>query len=263
MQEKHSRRFRNNPWRMNLNPICPWLLYEARQFHRYPCNKLCKLNSRREAPCPLLTNLPNTNKSSRNRRVVARFYIPKQSSAKLERLFRLNAQPSVNACADCNKSCNNGRGASVVSIPKTCFSLIKHRIRSRSAARFFRAANFNRHVWWSKARALKTVCSDAKRLRFPVRWAADGECASSSESESVCACVRVCVLDEQNAEEELSAEKRHSIQHTHTLKRSLKEQFVQGLILEIVQWHQGLGLRYLSNITKAVKHGCNSQGCML
>lgn len=44
---------------------------------------------------------------------------------------------------------------------------------------------------------------------------------------SVC----VCALDEQNAEEELSAEKRHSIQHT----LSLKEQFVQVLILEIVQ----------------------------
>lgn len=75
-----------------------------------------------------------------------------------------------------------------VSIPKTCFSHIKHKFLFRSAARFFHTANYNRHVCWAKARTLKTVCSDAKRLRFPVRWAADGECASSRVC--VCVCVR-------------------------------------------------------------------------
>lgn len=54
---------------------------------------------------------------------------------------------------------------------------------------------------------------DAKRLLCVELLMGNAQAAAR---ESVCVCARA--LDEQNAEEELSAEKRHSIQHTHTLR---------------------------------------------
>jgi len=61
--------------------------------------------------------------------------------------------------------------------------------------------------------------------------------AQARSSARVCVCVYV-LLDEQNAEEELELKNDTPFRaraHTHSLTRGLKEQFVRGLILEIVQ----------------------------
>lgn len=84
-----------------------------------------------------------------------------------------------------NKSCN-GRGASVVSYPKERRVLIAW--NTDSSSNQLVSSMFCITTVMFDQRSLKTLCLDAKRFRCSVRWAADGECASTQQRESACVC---------------------------------------------------------------------------